>query len=79
MWIKDFSSIRFTDDSDRRDLPDDDFRRLGPLAFKSLAILCANGDVWIKQITAFLAKNRMVSASALPRKLWLSLVYKRFS
>ena len=67
-WLQGFSTIKFRNELDRQQLPEDDFRRTGPLIFKTIALLCNLAEFWINETTIFFEKNRMVSASALPSK-----------
>ena len=67
-WIAAFTTINFANESERTNLSEKDARHSVSGFFKSLGIICNVAKVKINKATTFFEKNKMFSATALPRK-----------
>ena len=68
IWQAAFTTINFTNEADRRELPKNDFRSIITILFKSLKFVCADAEIWTNKTIDFFKKNKLVSANALTRK-----------
>ena len=69
VWQAAFHTINFANESDRRQLPEDDFRCSSPAFFESILVLCLSSQLNVNSLTTLFENSRMISALALPRKL----------
>ena len=67
-WQAAFTTINFANESDRRKLPEKDFRYISPAFLGSLPVLCLSSQLNVNSLRALFENSRMISAQALPRK-----------
>jgi hypothetical protein len=67
-WQAAFTTINFANESDRRKLPEKDFRYISPALLGSIPVLCLSSQLNVNSLRALLENSRMISALALPRK-----------
>jgi hypothetical protein len=68
VWLDDYFTINFTNESDRRPIPDADFRKNGMLSFYYIMALCNFSREAIERSTAFFLIQQYVRTNALSRK-----------
>jgi hypothetical protein len=76
IWQAAYSTIKFANESDRQKLPETDFRYLVPLFLQSFMLLCENAQQWRNKTAIIFHENRVISASALTRKLRITLAFE---
>lgn len=66
-WLDGFFTIRFANESEQRELPDNDFRSKGMLLFYHIAGFCSFAQETITNAKDMFLQDEFISANALPR------------